>query len=138
MANESRPRILLADDFPPLLVAWRRLLTPFYDVVGELSGGQSLLEAAMTLDPDVMILDLSMPELNGLTGCREIMNGASRSKIVLVTAAADPNITSAAIRAGASAFVRKETAVPDLLTAIEAVLAGTTYCSSFPAHSQTV
>src|SRR5262245_4520773 len=138
MANESRPRIVLADDYPPLLVAWRRLLVPFYDVVGEVSSGQSLLDAAITLDPDVMILDLSMPELNGLVGCREIKNVASRPKIVLVTAAADPNIAPVAIRAGASAFVRKETAVPDLLTAIEAVLAGKTFCSSFPAHSSRV
>jgi len=130
MGQESRPRIVLADDYPPLLVAWRTLLTPTYDVVGEISDGRTLRDTAIALDPDVIVLDLSMLRLNGLS-CHEIKSALPRTKIVLVTAAADPNVARAALGAGVSAFVRKETVVPDLLTAIETVLAGESYCSPF-------
>jgi DNA-binding NarL/FixJ family response regulator len=130
--REPRTRIVVADDYPPLLVAWRRLLQPLYDVVGEASDGRALLETAVALEPDVIVVDLTMPELNGLDGCRAIKRAISQTKIVLVTAAADPRVVQAAFHAGASAFVRKESAGDDLLTAIPIVLAGETYCSVFP------
>lgn len=130
--REPRPRIVLADDYPPLLVAWRRLLQPLYDVVGEASDGRALLETVVALEPDVIVVDLTMPELNGLDGCRALKRAISQTKIVLVTAAADPRVVPAAFHAGASAFVRKESAGYDLLTAIQIVLAGETFCSVFP------
>jgi DNA-binding NarL/FixJ family response regulator len=132
MAHQERPRVLLADDYPALLVAWRRLLTPTCDVVGDVSDGQAVFETAIRLVPDIIVLDLSMLGSDGFDACRAITRAIPATRVVLVTAAADPGLAQAALRAGASAFVRKEAAADDLPEAIGRVLAGETYCSAFP------
>lgn len=124
-----RPRVLLADDYAGLLTAWRRLLEPAFEVVGSVRDGRALLEAATALIPDVIVADLSMPEMNGLDACRRIKNTIPQTKIVLVTAGGDEWVARAAFDAGASAFVLKHSAADDLLTAIETVLVGHTYCT---------
>jgi DNA-binding NarL/FixJ family response regulator len=121
--------VLLADDYVGLLTAWRRLLEPSYNVVACVRDGRALLEAASTLNPDVVIADLSMPELNGLDACRQIKEGSPQTKVILVTAGGDQWVARAAFRAGASGFVLKHTAADDLLIAIDAALAGRTYCT---------
>ena len=129
MTASLRPRVLLADDYEPLLVAWRRLLEPACEVVGAVQDGRALLAAAIGLGPDVIVADLAMPEMNGLDACREIRNAVPHSRIVLVTASCDEWVARAAFRAGASAFVLKHSAAKDLLTAVRATFRGSTYCT---------
>jgi DNA-binding NarL/FixJ family response regulator len=125
-----RPRVLLADDYAGLLTAWRRLLEPAFEVVGCVADGRALLEAASALVPDVIVADLSMPQVNGLDACRQIKNALPQTKIVLVTAGGDRWVARAAFDAGASAFILKHSAADDLLTAIQTALDGETYCTS--------
>jgi DNA-binding NarL/FixJ family response regulator len=126
---EPRPRVLLADDYAGLLVAWRRLLEPECDIVGCVRDGRALLDAATALTPDVIVADLSMPEVNGLEACRWLKHARPEVKVVLVTAGGDRGVAAAAFRAGASAFVLKYSAADDLLAAIQTVLLGNTYCT---------
>jgi DNA-binding NarL/FixJ family response regulator len=129
VTQDLRPRVLLADDYPGLLTAWRRLLEPACEVVGSVRDGRALLEAAETLSPDVVVADLSMPEVNGLDACRQIKHAHPETKVILVTAGGDRWVVRAAFRAGASAFVLKHSAGDDLLTAIENAMLGRTYCT---------
>jgi DNA-binding NarL/FixJ family response regulator len=129
VTQDLRPRVLLADDYPGLLTAWRRLLEPACEVVGSVRDGRALLEAAETLSPDVVVADLSMPEVNGLDACRQIKHAHPETKVILVTAGGDRWVVRAAFRAGASAFALKHSAGDDLLTAIENAMLGRTYCT---------
>jgi DNA-binding NarL/FixJ family response regulator len=126
---QGKPRVLLADDYVALLTAWRRLLEPSCEVVGSVRNGRALLEAATELSPDVIVADLSMPEVNGLDACRQIKLASPQTKVVLVTAGGDEWVARAAFRAGASAFVLKHSAADDLLTAIQSAMLGDTYCT---------
>ena len=128
-SERVRPRVLLADDYVALLIAWRRLLEPSCDVVGSVRDGRALLAAAMSLSPDVIVADLSMPEISGLDACRQIKATSPQTKIVLVTAGGDEWVARAAFRAGASAFVLKHSAADDLLAAIRSAMLGDTYCT---------
>lgn len=129
LTTRLRPRVLLADDYEPLLAAWRHLLEPACEVVGSVRDGRALLAAAIGLGPDVIVADLAMPEMNGLDACREIRNAAPNSRIVIVTASGDESVARAAFRAGASAFVLKHSAAKDLLTAVRTTFRGSTYCT---------
>jgi DNA-binding NarL/FixJ family response regulator len=129
MMEADRPRILLADDYEPLLAAWRRLLEPSFEVVGSVRDGRALLAAAIALAPDVIVADLAMPEMNGIDACREVKHAVPNTKIVVVTAGGDEWVARAAFRAGASAFVLKHSAADDLLTAVRQALLGATYCT---------
>lgn len=127
MMTAVRPRVLLADDYEGLLAAWRRLLEPHCDVIGAVRDGRALLEAAVTLAPDVVVADLTMPGMNGLEACRTITQSLPHTKVVLVTAGGDENLARVAFRAGASGFVLKHAAADDLLVAIAHALTGKTY-----------
>jgi DNA-binding NarL/FixJ family response regulator len=127
--GQARPRVLLADDYVALLTAWRRLLEPSCEVVGSVRDGRALVEAATSLSPDVIVADLSMPEVSGLDACRQIKITNPQTKIVLVTAGGDEWVARAAFLAGASAFVLKHSAADDLLTAIRSAMHGDTYCT---------
>ena len=129
MSLGSRPRLLLADDYAGLLTAWKRLLEPAFEVVGCVRDGRALLEAASTLAPDVVIADLSMPELSGLDACRHIKQASPQTKVILVTAGGDQWVARAALRAGASGFVLKHSAADELPLAIHSALAGETFCT---------
>ncbi len=129
MTPEPRPRVLLADDYVGLHTAWRRLLEPSCDVVGCVRDGRALLDAAEALAPDVVIADLSMPEVSGLEACRLIKQAWPRTKVILVTVGTDPWVARAAFTAGASGFVLKHSAARDLLVAVRTALVGDTYCT---------
>jgi DNA-binding NarL/FixJ family response regulator len=129
LSEDLRPRVLLADDYDGLLAAWRRLLEPACDVVGSVRDGRALLEAAIELEPDVIVADLAMPEMSGLDACRSIKSSLPQTKVVLVTAGGDEYIARAAFRAGASAFVLKYAAAQDLLVAIRLAMIGDTFCT---------
>ena len=129
--EKLRPRVLLADDFPSLLAAWRRLLTPTCDVVGEVNDGGAVLREAGGLHPDVVVIDISMPDMTGLEVCRAIKTALPSLRVILVTADGNRQLADAAFRAGASAFVLKQSAGDELPLAIQTVMSGSTYCTPF-------
>jgi len=112
-----RPRVLLADDYPDMVKAISRLLSLSCDIVGTVEDGTALLEAAQRLRPDVLVLDMHLPNIDSLRACGEITRLSPETKVIIFTAGADPNVGEAFLAAGASAFVSKEAPV-DLLAAI--------------------
>ena len=123
----SRPRVLLADDHALLLGAFEKLLSPEYDIVGQVSDGRALVDAAEELKPDVIVLDISMPLLNGLEAARQIKQKARGAKLVFLTMNEDTDLAAEAFRAGASGYLLKRSAASELLTAIREVLQGRSY-----------
>ena len=123
-------RILLADDHRNLLELIRGLLEPTYDVVGCVEDGQSLVQAAGKLQPDVIVTDISMPKLNGIEAADRLRESGSSSKIVFLTVHADPDFAQAALKTGALAYVSKFRINIDLLVAIGEALAGRIFVSS--------
>jgi DNA-binding NarL/FixJ family response regulator len=123
----SRPRVLLADDHALLLGAFEKLLCAECDIVGQVSDGRALVEAAGELRPDVIVLDISMPLLNGLEAARQIKNKSRDVKLVFLTMNEDTDLAAEAFRAGASAYLLKRSAASELLTAIREVMQGRSY-----------
>jgi DNA-binding NarL/FixJ family response regulator len=116
-------RILLADDYPPMMRALERLLTPAYEVVGKVADGAALVEAALRLQPDLVIVDLHMPNMTGLEACRRITRALPQTRVIVLTAAGDEAIAQSALAHGASAFVAKYRLGDELMPAIEKSLA---------------
>ncbi|MGE5570605.1 MAG: response regulator [Rhodospirillales bacterium] len=123
----NRARLLLADDHALVVAGLRKLLEPEFDVVGTAADGHSVILAAERLKPDVILLDISLPLLNGIDAARAIKKSFPEVKIVLVTMHSDPNYVKEAFRAGGSGYVLKRSAASELGTAIREVLAGRTY-----------
>jgi DNA-binding NarL/FixJ family response regulator len=123
----GRPRVLLADDHELLLGAFERLLAPECDVVGQVSDGRALVAAAETLRPDIIVLDISMPLLNGLEAGRQIKQRLRDVKLVFLTMNEDSDLAAEAFRAGASGYLLKRSAASELLTAIREVAQGRSY-----------
>ena len=122
-------RILLADDHRYLLELIRGLLEPAFNVVGCVEDGESLVEAAGKLQPDVIVTDISMPKLNGIDAAERLRESGSSSKIVFLTVHADPDFVQAALKTGAVAYVSKFRINTDLLVAIGEALAGRIFVS---------
>jgi DNA-binding NarL/FixJ family response regulator len=112
-----RPRVLLADDYPDMVRAISRLLSPDCEIVGTVADGSALLQAAQRLQPDVIVLDVSLPNVHSLEACREITRANPTTKVIMFTAMDNPGISQACFEAGASAFVSKM-AAGELLSAI--------------------
>ena len=123
----SRPRVLLADDHALLLGAFEKLLADEFDIVGQVSDGRAVVAAAETLNPDVVVLDISMPLLNGLEAGRQIKQKSRGVKLVFLTMNEDADLAAEAFRAGASAYVLKRSAASELMTAIREVVQGRSY-----------
>jgi DNA-binding NarL/FixJ family response regulator len=121
------PRVLLADDHALLLGAFERLLTGECDIVGQVSDGRALVDAAERLKPDVVVLDISMPLLNGLEAGRRIKSRWPHVKLVYLTMNEDPDLAAEAFRSGASGYLLKRSATSELLTAIRAAVQGQSY-----------
>jgi DNA-binding NarL/FixJ family response regulator len=117
-----RPRVLLADDHPPLLAAIRRLLADEFEVVGEASDGVEAVRLARALQPDVVIVDLAMPPMGGMEAIRQLQANPSGPAILALTVISDSAVRRAAIEAGASGYVLKSQAGRDLIPAIRAAL----------------
>ena len=122
-----RPRILLADDHTLLLEAFKKLLESTYDVVGTATDGHALVKAAEELKPDVILVDVAMPHLNGLDACERVRQRVPRAKLVFLTMNDDPDTAAEAIRRGASGYLLKVSAPSELFEAIRHVLGGRTY-----------
>jgi DNA-binding NarL/FixJ family response regulator len=110
-----------------LVDALRSVLEPQFEVVGSVTDGRSLLEAADKLRPDVIVLDIAMPQLNGLEAGRKLKQKMPGVKLVFMTMNEDPYLIGEAFRAGASAFLLKQAAGLELIDAIEQVLKGNKY-----------
>ena len=123
----NRPRILLADDHQLLLEAFQRLLEPEFEVVGTVTDGRALLAAAPRLQPDVIVVDISMPRLNGLEAARRLKQEAPQAKLIFVTMNQDINLAAEAFTLGASAFLLKNSAASELRKAVQLALRGKTY-----------
>ena len=123
-------RVLLADDHQIVRQGLRGILVAAgHEVIGEASDGREALKLARTLNPDIAVLDLSMPLLNGLDAAREIRRLAPDIKIILLTMYTDKGYVLQALRAGARGYVVKTQAAEDLICAIREILRGETYLS---------
>src|SRR5262245_34845111 len=123
----AAPRVLLADDHALLLGAYEKLLADECEIVGQVTDGRALLDAADRLKPDVVVLDISMPLLNGLEAGRQIKQKLKNVKLVFLTMNEDADLAAEAFRAGASAYLLKRSAASELTTAIREVVQGRSY-----------
>jgi len=121
------PRIMLADDHTILLEAFRKLLEPFFEIVGTASDGRALLEAAPNLKPDVIVVDVGMPLLNGLEAGLRLKEMMPSAKIIFLTMNDDPDLAVNAMRSGASGYLLKRSAAAELIHAIHLSLKGKSY-----------
>ena len=122
-------RILLADDHSLVLAGIRKLLESTYEVIGAVDNGKSLVEEALAIKPDLVVLDISMPILNGIDAGRAIKQELPGTKLVFISMHSTALYVRKAIEAGASAYVLKSGAAEELLKAVEVVRQGGTYFS---------
>lgn len=122
-----RPRIMLADDHTILLEAFRKLLEPRFEVVGMVSDGRALLDAAPNLKPDVIVVDVGMPLMNGLEAGLRLKEMMPSAKIIFLTMNDDPDLAVNAMRSGASGYLLKRSAAAELIHAIHLALKGKSY-----------
>jgi DNA-binding NarL/FixJ family response regulator len=106
------------------------VLEPRYEVVGKVSDGRALLEVAEKLKPDFVVLDITMPHLNGFDAGRQLKESFPNMKLIFMTMHDDPYLVGGAFRAGASGFLLKEAAASELIDAIDQVLKGGTYITA--------
>ena len=125
----KRPTVLLADDHAIVAEGLRRVLETNYEVIGVVSNGRSLLTAAQQLQPDVIVVDVSMPLLNGIEAARRIHKTSQNVKIAFLSMHTDIAYVTEAFRAGASAYISKVSAPAEILTAVGYALQGKTYLS---------
>jgi DNA-binding NarL/FixJ family response regulator len=119
----SQARILLADDHPGALAQAASRLREDYEVVGMVANGLDLLDAALRLNPDVIVLDISMPGLNGFEAAQRLKEAGSRSRLVFLTVWEDSDFAREAMAVGADAYVVKSRLASDLKLAVSEALA---------------
>jgi DNA-binding NarL/FixJ family response regulator len=127
----ARARILLADDHKEMRDGVVRLLGREFEILKPVENGRALLEAALKWKPDVCILDISMPVINGIEAATKLRAGGAPAKIIFLTIHEDFDFLQAALKTGASGYVVKRQMASDLRTAVEEALAGRTFISSF-------
>jgi len=122
-------RLLLADDHSAMLGQTRRLLEGEFEIVGAAGNGPDVITDAARLDPDVVVLDITMPGLDGIETARRLRRAGCRAKLVFLTIHEDPDYVRAAFDAGSSAYVTKTRLASDLIPAIHAALDGRRFVS---------
>jgi DNA-binding NarL/FixJ family response regulator len=132
-----RSRVLIADDLPPVLATVASLLEETFDVVAMEADGQAALGAAIKLEPDLLVLDISMPILSGIEVAQELKRLGNRAKIVFLTVHEDPDILNACHAAGGLGYVIKVRMDSDLIPAMEEALAGRQFSSCFTDDQET-
>jgi DNA-binding NarL/FixJ family response regulator len=128
--STSRPRVLIADDHSVVAEGLSSLLEKIYDVIGIVRDGRELLAQAPELKPDVVVLDINMPLLNGLDAAERLKSYLPQVKLVFLTMNDDPNLAAAALKLGSVGYVLKHTAASELLKAIAEVLQGRAYITA--------
>jgi DNA-binding NarL/FixJ family response regulator len=124
-----RPRVFLADDHPALLEAVTALLRPHFDVVGTACNGASLVSEAQRLEPDVIVVDITMPVMNGIEAVHKLVQSDCKAKFVFLTVHSSEELMKACWKEGARGIVAKPYMKGNLVPAIHAVLNGLTYVS---------
>jgi DNA-binding NarL/FixJ family response regulator len=125
-----RTRVLLGDDHALILDGIRAALQPHYDVVGQAQDGKALVEAAEKLKPDLVILDIGMPVLNGFESAKQIKEALPATKLIFLSQHLNPAYLKHALKLGASGYVLKSGATEELQQAINAALRGKTFITS--------
>jgi len=121
------PRVILADDHTLIAEALHRLIAPQFDVVATVADGHALLDSAASLKPDVVVVDIAMPLLNGLEAGRRLKQKMPGVKLIFLTMNEDPELAMEAMKSGASGYVLKQSAASELLHALQAALQGKSY-----------
>jgi DNA-binding NarL/FixJ family response regulator len=127
MITRKKPRLLMADDHSIMLAGLRKLVEGTCEVVGAVEDGRALVEAAERLRPELILLDISMPLLNGMDAARQIKKSVPEAKLIFLTMHASPVFATEALQAGASGYLLKQSAASELPLAIDTVLKGQTY-----------
>ena len=122
-----RPRVILADDHTLILEALKNLLEPEFEVVGMFADGRALMEGAAALNPNVIVLDIAMPNMNGLNAGERLKQAMPMVKLIYLTMNHDPDMAGDAFRLGASAYLLKNSAATELQNAIREVVRGGFY-----------
>ena len=125
----KRARVLLADDHVLILEGLRKIIEPYHEVVGAVSDGRSLLDAALRLKPDLIVLDVSMPLLTGVDAARQVHKRLPRTKLLFLTVHANPAYLREAWSAGATGYILKSSTREQILGAVTMALAGQSYIS---------
>lgn len=134
MNSNASPRLVIANDHKLLADACRRLLEPEFQVVALVTDGRALIDAAVNSKPDVVVVDVAMPLLNGLDAGEQIKRRAPSIKLVFLAMSDDAELAAEAFRRGAAAYVLKQAGGDELVSAIRAVLRGQSYLSSLVAR----
>ena len=129
------PRVLLADDLPEMLEKVTQLLRHDFDIVGRAQNGQKALEAAMSLDSDLVILDISMPLLNGIQVALTLRERGCKARVIFLTVHEDRDYVEGAFSVGALGYVLKSRLATDLVPAVQEVLQGRIFSSFEQPHS---
>ena len=127
----TRKRVLLADDIVSVLDAVTELLLENFDIVGRVSDGQKALDDTMALQPDLIVLDISMPGMSGIEVARELKRRGNKAKIVFLTVHEDSDIMATCLAVGGLGYVAKVLMESDLIPAMNSALAGRPYVSRF-------
>lgn len=122
-------RLLMADDHKAMQDRVKGLLSEEYDIVGAVDNGQALIDAAKQLNPDVLVVDISMPEINGIEAVRRIKSAGSTAKVVFLTVHEDPDFVPMCFEVGALGYVVKSRLASDLIPAIRIALTDHTFVS---------
>ncbi|MCH8202799.1 MAG: response regulator transcription factor [Proteobacteria bacterium] len=130
-----RSTVLLADDHRMLLDAFTKVLEPEFEIIGTVEDGRELLDLAVELKPDVIVLDISMPLLNGLAACERLRKSVPGTKLIFLTVNENPEIVAEAFRLGANGYLLKKSAASELVEAIRQVLLGRTYVTPLVTQS---
>jgi DNA-binding NarL/FixJ family response regulator len=126
----SKVRVVLADDHPQMIAIVRQTLAEQFDVVSTVRDGRQAVDAVLTLNPDALVIDISMPVLNGLQAARRLQAADSRAKIIFLTVYEGGDFVDAAFSAGASGFVNKGRLSTDLIPAIREAMLGRIFISA--------
>jgi len=127
--SSNRPRILIADDHTLVADLCRQLLETEFEVVGTVNNGRALVRAATELKPDVIVVDVAMPILNGLDAGQQVKETCPAVKLVFLTMNSDIELPAEAFRRGASGYLLKTCAASEMVTAVHEVLRGRSYMS---------
>jgi DNA-binding NarL/FixJ family response regulator len=131
----AKGRVLLADDHTLVVEAFKRLLEPEFEVVGTVGDGRALLRAAAELNPDVVLVDLNMPLLNGLDASEQLRQTLPKIRIIVLTMNEDPEIAAAILGKWASGYLFKKSAGSELVEAVRDVLRGGRYVTPALQHA---
>jgi len=125
----AKIRVVLADDHQHVIECIREILDEEFEVMGSFSNGRQAVDATLGMDPDALVLDISMPVLDGIRAARQLRKANSRAKIIFLSMHEDPAFRAAAFSAGACGYVTKSRLFTDLIPAIHEALLGRSFVS---------